>query len=112
VQEVIVINQARIIRAPQILDALLENPALTPDTRRRALETREEFFDKKARDRAGACGGARTAGAGRCSARRRSPISWSAADGRPDDAAAVAGSALSLEEVVEDEEGQTVSGRG
>lgn len=49
VQEVIVINQARILRAPQILDALLENPALSPEARRRALETREEFFDKKAR---------------------------------------------------------------
>lgn len=49
VQEVIVINQARIIRAPAILDALLENPGLTGDARRRALETREEFFDKRAR---------------------------------------------------------------
>jgi hypothetical protein len=49
VQDVIVINQARIIRAPAILDALLENPKLTADARRRALETREEFFDKKAR---------------------------------------------------------------
>jgi hypothetical protein len=48
-QEVIVINQARIIRAPEILDALLENPGLSPDSRRRALETKEEFFDKKAR---------------------------------------------------------------
>jgi len=49
VQEVIVINQARILRAPEILDALLENPALSPDARRRALETREEFFEKRAR---------------------------------------------------------------
>lgn len=49
VQEVIVINQARILRAPEILDALLANPSLTPDARRRALETREEFFEKKAR---------------------------------------------------------------
>jgi hypothetical protein len=49
VQEVIVINQARILRAPEILDALLENPNLTPDARRRAFETREEFFVKKAR---------------------------------------------------------------
>ena len=48
-QEVIVINQARILRAPEILDALLENPHLTTDARRRALEVREEFFDKKAR---------------------------------------------------------------
>ena len=48
-QEIIVINQARILRAPEILDALLANPGLSPETRRRALETREEFFDKKAR---------------------------------------------------------------
>jgi hypothetical protein len=49
VQEIIVINQLRILRAPEILDALLANPRLTADARRRALETREEFFDKKAR---------------------------------------------------------------
>jgi hypothetical protein len=49
VQEVIVINQARILRAPEILEALLANPELTPDVRRRALETKEEFFEKKAR---------------------------------------------------------------
>lgn len=49
VQEVIVINHARILRAPEILDALLENPSATADTRRRVHETREEFFAKKAR---------------------------------------------------------------
>lgn len=49
VQEVIVINQSRILRAPEILDALLENPNLAPDARRRALETKEEFFEKRAR---------------------------------------------------------------
>lgn len=49
VQEIIVINQARILRAPGIIDALLENPNVSQDTRRRALETREEFFEKKAR---------------------------------------------------------------
>jgi hypothetical protein len=48
-QEVIVINHSRILRAPEILDALLANPRLTPDTRRRVDETREEFFAKKAR---------------------------------------------------------------
>lgn len=48
-QEVIVINQERILRTPAILDALLENPALSGDVRRRALETREEFFEKKSR---------------------------------------------------------------
>ena len=49
VQEVIVINQARILRAPEILDALLANPRISAETRRRVLENREEFFDKKAR---------------------------------------------------------------
>jgi hypothetical protein len=51
VQEVIVINQARILRAPEILDALLENAQITADVRRRVLETREEFFLKKERIR-------------------------------------------------------------
>ena len=46
-QEVIVINQARILRAPEILDALLSNPILSPEARRRAIETREEFFEKQ-----------------------------------------------------------------
>jgi hypothetical protein len=49
VQEIIVINQLRILRAPEILDALLANPRVSNEARRRALETREEFFDKKAR---------------------------------------------------------------
>jgi hypothetical protein len=48
-QEIIVINHARILRAPEILDALLANPELTADARRRVDETREEFFDKRAR---------------------------------------------------------------
>lgn len=47
IQEVIVINQARILRAPAILDSLLANPHLTGDVRRRAIETREEFFEKQ-----------------------------------------------------------------
>jgi hypothetical protein len=49
VQEIVVINQARILRAPEILDALLANPEVTADVRRRVAETREEFFEKKAR---------------------------------------------------------------
>jgi len=49
VQDIIIINQERILRAPGILDALLANPKLSPDVKRRVLETREEFFDKKAR---------------------------------------------------------------
>lgn len=49
IQEIIAINHARLLRSPRILDALETNPALTPDVRRRILETREEFFAKKAR---------------------------------------------------------------
>ena len=47
VQEVIVINHSRILRAPEILDALLENPAINANVRRLVHETREEFFLKK-----------------------------------------------------------------
>lgn len=55
VQEVIVINHARILRAPNILDALLDNSSLTNDVRRRVHEARDEFFVKqKARDEAAA----------------------------------------------------------
>jgi hypothetical protein len=61
-QEVIVINQARILRSPQLLDALESNPALTADVKRRVLETREEFFDKKARQEAAAAEAAALAG--------------------------------------------------
>lgn len=46
-QEVIVTNQERILRRPAILEQLLGNPSLTGDVRRRALEIREEFFEKK-----------------------------------------------------------------
>ncbi|HVT05776.1 MAG TPA: hypothetical protein VHL58_20670 [Thermoanaerobaculia bacterium] len=46
-QEVIVINQERILRRPSILEALLSNPDITRDIRRRAMEIREEFFEKQ-----------------------------------------------------------------
>ncbi|MBD0373618.1 MAG: hypothetical protein ICV60_22480 [Pyrinomonadaceae bacterium] len=45
--ELIAINQQRLIRAPQIIDAIVSNPARTPDAERRALETRREFFEKE-----------------------------------------------------------------
>jgi hypothetical protein len=45
--ELIAINQQRLIRAPQIIDAIVTNPARTPDAERRALETRREFFEKE-----------------------------------------------------------------
>jgi hypothetical protein len=45
--ELIAINQQRLIRAPQIIDAIVSNPARTPDAERRAVETRREFFEKE-----------------------------------------------------------------
>jgi hypothetical protein len=45
--EMITLNQQRLIRAPQIIDAILLNPACTPEAERRAKETREEFFEKE-----------------------------------------------------------------
>jgi hypothetical protein len=45
-QEALVVNQARLLRQPSLIEALFENPELTSDTRRRLLEIREEFFDK------------------------------------------------------------------
>ena len=45
--EVISINQQRLIRAPQIIDAVLSNPARTADAERRVRETRREFFEKE-----------------------------------------------------------------
>jgi hypothetical protein len=46
-QELIVNNQERMIRRPSILDALLENSELSKDVRRRVMENREEFFQKR-----------------------------------------------------------------
>jgi hypothetical protein len=45
--ELIASFQQRLIRAPVIIDALLNNPARTPEAERRARETREEFFEKE-----------------------------------------------------------------
>lgn len=47
VLEVIAINQQRLIRAPKIIEALLWNPARTPEVERRARETQREFFEKE-----------------------------------------------------------------
>lgn len=48
-QEALIINQARLLRQPGLIDALLENPDLTIDGRRRLHELREEFFEKETR---------------------------------------------------------------
>jgi hypothetical protein len=45
--ELITLNQQRLIRAPAIIDAVLQNPARTPEAERRAKEIRAEFFEKE-----------------------------------------------------------------
>jgi len=45
--ELITMNQQRLIRAPEIIDAVLLNPARTAEAERRAKETRQEFFEKE-----------------------------------------------------------------
>jgi hypothetical protein len=45
--ESIAINQQRLIRAPAIIDAIIGNPARTPEAERRARETHSEFFEKE-----------------------------------------------------------------
>lgn len=45
--ELISINQQRLIRAPAIIDAIIDNAARTPEAERRARETRREFFEKE-----------------------------------------------------------------
>jgi hypothetical protein len=45
-QEVLAVNQARLLHEPRILEALRANPRLTGDVRRRLHEIDEEFFKK------------------------------------------------------------------
>jgi len=45
--ELITLNQQRLIRSPAIIDAVLLNPARSPEAERRAKETRREFFEKE-----------------------------------------------------------------
>lgn len=45
--EFFTLNQQRLIRAPEIIDAILLNPARTPEAERRAKETQREFFEKE-----------------------------------------------------------------
>ena len=44
--ELIALNQQRLIRSPQLLDAILQNRHAPPEAARRAQETRIEFFEK------------------------------------------------------------------
>jgi len=50
-QEALIVNQVRLLREPALIDALLGNPDLTADGRRRLLELKEEFFEKEERRR-------------------------------------------------------------
>lgn len=45
--ELIAINQQRLVRAPNLIEAILANPARTGEAERRARETRKEFFEKE-----------------------------------------------------------------
>lgn len=45
--ELITINQQRLVRCPEIIDAILGNPACGGEAERRARETRKEFFEKE-----------------------------------------------------------------
>ncbi|HEX2268919.1 MAG TPA: hypothetical protein VHH35_05270 [Pyrinomonadaceae bacterium] len=45
--ELIAINQQRLVRFPEIIDAILANSARSGEAERRASETRKEFFEKE-----------------------------------------------------------------
>jgi regulator of extracellular matrix RemA (YlzA/DUF370 family) len=45
--ELLTINQQRLVRCPEIIDAILANPACGGEAERRARETRKEFFEKE-----------------------------------------------------------------
>ena len=51
-QEALIVNQARLLRNPSLIDALYENPGLTTDGRRMLNELKEEFFEKESRRKA------------------------------------------------------------
>lgn len=45
--ELITLNQQRLVRAPKIIDAILQNAARSTEAERRARETQTEFFEKE-----------------------------------------------------------------
>jgi len=45
--ELIALNQERLVRYPQLIEAILANPARNSEAERRARETRKEFFEKE-----------------------------------------------------------------
>jgi hypothetical protein len=47
VLEAVSLKQQSLIHSPDIIDAILSNPARTPEAERRATEVRQEFFEKR-----------------------------------------------------------------
>ena len=45
--EQIALNQERLVRSPQLIEAILANPARSSEAERRARETKKEFFEKE-----------------------------------------------------------------
>ena len=45
--ELIALNQERLVRSPQLIEAILANPARSSEAERRARETKKEFFEKQ-----------------------------------------------------------------
>ena len=45
--ELLAVNQQRLVRSPELIEAILSNNARTSEAERRALETRREFFEKE-----------------------------------------------------------------
>jgi regulator of extracellular matrix RemA (YlzA/DUF370 family) len=45
--ELITINQQRLVRCPELIEAILQNPACSGEAQRRARETHKEFFEKE-----------------------------------------------------------------
>lgn len=45
--ELLAFNQQLLVRVPAIIEAILSNPAKTPEAERRASETKREFFEKE-----------------------------------------------------------------
>jgi len=45
--ELIAINQQRLVRSPDLIEAILANPSRSSEAERRARETRREFFEKE-----------------------------------------------------------------
>lgn len=45
--ELLAVNQQRLVRSAEIIEAILSNTARTSEAERRALETRREFFEKE-----------------------------------------------------------------